>query len=566
MSEPAHVGRSGARAHGALLFVACVALAAPQLLLRHPPYTDLPEHVAAIGSLRRILLGVAGEPYALAAGSSQYFAYHLGGALISLVVGDAVRANQVLLALVAVGWPLSLRALLLAARRDPRAAVLGAPLFFSRALAIGFLPYLASVPVALFALAALLRLDEAPSARRGAALAAVALALFYVHVSTFVLFVGASGAFVAVRALEPHRALADLPRAARAVLARCASRLAWLAPSAVAALLWVRTGSLARGRALPGDQDLIRMPIERSVHALPLWALDMWPAHGDELAGVLFWLAFALVVLLVRRPVAEAASAAPARGPSWIALACPAVVAAILALATPWAVGPAVLLNVRLAPLVVLLVLVPLPFARVRPALAPAALATLATIVAATTTVQEARALERQEVGDVDALLAPLPEGARLATLQFGLEPPGSYFPSYLYVGSYHRALRGGIASWGFAELPHWPLHYARDSAAPPRHGRFWIFRPCAYRYEVDGAFYDAVLVRDRRDVFDGAPGPRFEEVARQGRYTLYRKAADDAPPARPAPDEPAAARPATPAGPCEDPNATGDGAAAYAP
>jgi hypothetical protein len=174
----------------AAVAVACLASALPWLLVRHPPFTDVPEHVASIASVYRIVIErSAEEPYVLALGQSQYFLYALCGALLNVVTRDAVLANQVLLALVAAAWPLSLRSLLVAVRRDPRLAVFGAVLFHNRGLAIGFLPFLASVPVFLWTLAALFRFLEKRSLDRGARLSVLTLALFYAHVSTFTLLI-----------------------------------------------------------------------------------------------------------------------------------------------------------------------------------------------------------------------------------------------------------------------------------------------------------------------------------------------------------------------------------------
>jgi hypothetical protein len=82
-------------------------------------------------------------------------------------------------------------------------------------------------------------------------------------------------------------------------------------------------------------------------------------------------------------------------------------------------------------------------------------------------------------------------------------------------------------------------VHYAPGSA-PPDHGPFWAFRPCAYRYREDGAFYDYVLVQGAVDPWDsrqGSLGPRFAPLARSGVFTLYGKVAgahDESDPSQP--------------------------------
>jgi len=82
----------------------------------------------------------------VAFGHSQYLLFHAVGALIARVVGDAVLANKLLFAVVAVMWPVSVRALLRALGRDERLAIFAAMVFWNRATIVGLEPYVASYP------------------------------------------------------------------------------------------------------------------------------------------------------------------------------------------------------------------------------------------------------------------------------------------------------------------------------------------------------------------------------------------------------------------------------------
>ncbi len=116
------------------------------------------------------------------------------------------------------------------------------------------------------------------------------------------------------------------------------------------------------------------------------------------------------------------------------------------------------------------------------------------------------------------------------------------HFAPWLHMGAYHRIRNGGVSSFSFTELAHWPLRYA-DGAAPPSRVPFWIYHPCAYRYREDGAFYDYVLVQGGARPFDGdVPGAVFEPIAHEGAFTLYAKTT--APPDDTSPDR----------GPCRAP------------
>src|SRR5438094_370733 len=75
-----------------------------------------------------------------------------------------------------------------ARRRDARLALFAVPLFWSQSLLIGFFNYVAALPLLLAALALAVRDAAAPILRRTALLAVCAVALFYLHLSAFVLF------------------------------------------------------------------------------------------------------------------------------------------------------------------------------------------------------------------------------------------------------------------------------------------------------------------------------------------------------------------------------------------
>jgi hypothetical protein len=217
----------------------------------------------------------------------------------------------------------------------------------------------------------------------------------------------------------------------------------------------------------------------------------------------------------------------------------PFVCAAAVYLTTPFRIGGAAMLNVRLAPVLTLFALLGLRLRKDRLGTAPLVLAACAALVTAGNAVREMRRIEREKVGDLDVVLTAMRPGTKLAMLNFDLVSRRTHFWPYVFAGSYHRARGGSVASYSFAELPHWPIHYARD-AAPPDHGPFWCWRPCAYRYREDGAFYDYVLVQGDVDPFDGRQGglgPVFVPIAKSGVFTLYEKA--DGPPAESSTDEP---------------------------
>ncbi len=459
-----------------------------------------------MATLARMLPGGGGAPsYEIAWRTSQYLLYHLVGAVLTRVTGDAMLANGLLLAAVAVLFPLSLRALLRAFGRDERLAIFGCMPFWSRATMIGFLPFVASIPLALFAIAAVVRAIEAPSRKRAAVVALLGVAVFYTHVSTWTLFVLVAAALAALR----RRPLALLA----------------LLPSILAAAMWWHGGSLEEPSGDLARTE--RLPAGVLASALPIWTFEIWRSHLDELCAAIWWAAFAAVLVLTLRRRSGFAGRRPpsADRRSAVGLALvPVACAVLLYVATPFKVGAASFLDLRLAPVVAMLAVLVLrpPEARAGDlVLAPVALASLLT---AGDAAFEMRRAAREHLGDFDALLAHVRPGSRLAMLNFKRASRRTNFWPYAFAGSYARANGGGVASYSFSEIAHWPLRYA-PGAAPPSHGPFWIFRPCAYRYRSDGAYYDYVLVQGDLDPFaDPTPGPAFRPVAHEGTFTLYEK------------------------------------------
>lgn len=484
------------RSFEAIFWAVTLAPIAPIFSTRFLPFGDLPEHVAAIATLSRIFFPTGThEPYTVALGSSQYLLYHSVGALLTAVVKDAIVANQLLLSAIAVFWTLGMRAVLRAADKDERLALAAPLVFFNRALSMGFLPFVAAVPLALFAFAELYRKPYPRPFRLGV----LAVLLFTTHVSIYLLVVATAVAVVMVRG--------------RAVAIRAVA----LVPSGTLALLWWSEGSLGTGRPL--QDDVGRMGLGRTLRALFVWAFDIWQSHFDELCAAMFWAAFAVLLVsgLNRKRIFDRRDLLPL---------VPFVCAFALYVATPFRVGFASMLNVRLAPVVVLLSVLALPrFPRSRVTTVAVWAIGAASILCCATSASESRRSSRELMGDFGALLDRMHVGARLVTLTFEQHAASSHFWPYLFAGSYTRARwPGSVAGWSFSELPHWSVHYA-SGEAPPRRHPFWSFRPCPYRFVEDGNFYDYVLVQGDADPFAGQAGPPFVLAAESGVFRLFEKA-----------------------------------------
>jgi len=507
-----------------ILRACAVATIVPLWCVHLPPFSDLPEQVAVMATIRHFWEPAwrLQEHYTLEITKSQYLLYHLAGAFLSLVVGSAELANRLMLSAVGLAYPYALRALLRAVKRDERLAAFGAAVFWSRPLVIGFLPYVASVPVVAWGLAATIEHARAPSRRSAVRLAVLATALFYLHANGYVLFLAASTALM-FEVTRQRAATDERVAAALGALRELPRRMLWIAPSLALAVAWSAFGSLGRGgAALHGGADVSYIPNAELLREFPQWAHDLWVSHVDEWCAAGLWTSFAILVL--QRGAARTAGAtAGAREDdvSWVPFAC----ALVAYFALPYRVAAGGMLNVRIAVFVVLFApLLVRPARSVRTTFALAGIVACALVTAANAAVEMRRA-ERDELGDIDRLIDRIPEGARLLTLTFHVTSAHVEFVApYTFVGAYHRARAGGVASYSFSDLVHWPVRY-RPEAAPPAKRPFWTFDSCEYRNATDGAYFDYILTRGNVDPFrDDPPGPKWRLVDTTRDWMLFAK------------------------------------------
>lgn len=518
MSAPAP--RPRARLSRALVVVAAIAGIVPLFVGRHLPMADLPEHVAAMATIRHYWDASfrAHEYFQLArVYETSYFLYQAVGAALSVVTGSAERANLVMMALVGLGYTFSLRALLAALRRDTRLAVLGPALFWTQNLTVGLLNFVASVPVVLFALASAVAYTKRPTRRRAVGLALLSVAILYLHVSSFLLFV--AEAFALALLAED-----TLPASREALFRRVACvprRVVWLAPA-----LTLGTIVALAGRTGAGDGHASGLHYEPRLALLaqiPHWLFDNFRTRIDDVLGLVV-----VSTLLVLTGVGVGRLARPSLPRARVVR--PLVMAAlawVFVLAMPTRAGAyAFLLDVRMSVYVgAFALLLPTPSFRkvTRPLHAVVAVATLGLM---TNVVYEVRAFERDDVGAFDDLLRKMPRGARLLSLDYAKYSSRTNASVLHHFGSYYRARYGGIASFSFSEMPHWPVRY-RPEWSPPQ--RMTFGNPNVFDPERDGAYFDFVLVHgDARPLDGAAVAPRWEVIGVARGFRLYRKLGPD--------------------------------------
>lgn len=529
-----------------LLAGATLAAIAPLWIGRHLPFTDLPEHVATIATLRHWFdPAFASQEYFELVGPArlQYALYYFVGALLAVPLG-AERANLVLLSLVVAGVPYGMRAILRAIRHDERLALYGVPLAWNFVFTTGFFNYTAALSIMLFGIATVFRHARTPTRRGSLTLAAYGIVLFYLHVTVLAFFALAAvvihvGFAPTTRPTRPESrtpsgeapasesdaatpafdaALADTdaptPRQPLASLATLPRRLVWLFPALALTASWIAFGGVVRS----GYDETTYRTLSESLHALPEALLDVWRSSADEQVALAL-VAATIAIAWPQRRATEAPSLTRARA----LLLGLALVAIVLYFVLPHGRGVGAFIGHRYA--IVAAMLLPLTL-RPTPGwrgAAPLAVVGAIGVASAAVAVKEVRAFDR-ELGNFDALLAKTQPGRRLLTLVFDGESRTARFAPYVHIGSYYRARYGGIASMSFVELPQSPIAYRRD-AAPPIEPHGWEWRPCVFRNAREGVYYDYVLTRGSVDPFAREPpGPVWKLLAEDGSFRLYEK------------------------------------------
>lgn len=519
--------RPVSRAWRAAEAVASILTALPLFFARHLPFSDLPEHLAAIATLSTYFdPRYRSAEYFRVQGvfRTTYLLYHAAGALLAHVLGNAERANLALLVLAAVTMIPALGALLRSVGADSRLSLVAGPLFWNRALAEGLLNYVASIPVALFALAIAVRHARHPRKRRVYALVALSVVLFYLHTSSFALFVvGATLAAWVYRARSRSRPGADLLARTKAF----ASRAPWLVVTAALAPVLMATNAIS-ARAGGEHAGVVRFSkTSMLVETLFGWMHDVWTATFDERGARAMWAVVALLLVATKHG---------ARSPRARMVAALLASLGVLAYFTlPNQVSYAFILDLRMAPYVGLLAV--LVIARRRGTWANAVGIGLFAIHAllAFGASREMLAFERDEARHFDLVLRNLPRGKRLLTLVFQNTSERVIITPFVHFGSYYRARYGGVAGFSFSELPHWPVTYRPELAPPKKAVTFWDWNPCLFRNDKDGPYYDYVLVRGDVDPFANEPGgPRWRVIGMAKDWVLYEKSSA---PARPGSD-----------------------------
>ncbi|HYO96524.1 MAG TPA: hypothetical protein VER33_18555, partial [Polyangiaceae bacterium] len=285
-------GRASRLLFEAVFLLASLSLAWPLFVARYVPIQDLPQHVAAVRVLHDFNVpGLAFERFfERSLLSTQYLSVYLLADLLTSALG-ALLACKCILAASMVGVPFAARKLLAELRQPQSYALFTLPLAYHAHWLLGFINFVAALPLMLWGIALAVRWRRQGSRRTGLALGKLGLVTFYTHVVPFAVLVLASCML----------AVGGTPRATL-------RRLWPLLPSAAATAVWLATSPAGHALlTLAGPGQPHRVPSfatpEESLRDLPSWLTDTLVGSSDGWTFVAWLLLCAIALVLgVREP------------------------------------------------------------------------------------------------------------------------------------------------------------------------------------------------------------------------------------------------------------------------
>lgn len=498
----------------------CVVAVTPLWSTDWLPLQDLPQHLAAIRVLHDYSDPSLGFQsfFELTPLKTQYIGFYTLASILAYVM-PVEAATRLLLTLAVAALPYAMRRLLWALDKPQALALLALPMTYNANLGLGFLNFVAALPLMVLGLAVAVEQRAAPTRRGAAAFGLVAFGCFLMHVLPFgVLCIGAGLMALQRDARATARGL--LPLAAPVALMALWSAVSQAGGATTSIVREAANHLLGR----PTAPVASFVPWGNALRQLPDWLLDVVHAPTeDTVAALCFALLLAALVWPTAAPTAGEGDGPPAAPPVWpqAALALTMMACWGLYLALPqgydwvWPIAP------RFA-LIGLLLLVPL----VRVPRGPAVwvvCALCAALVFAQASVMRASfgAFQREEVADFEQAAEAIPQGARVAGLVFDRGSRHIRFVPFIHSVAHVQAQRGGAVMFTFADFPQSPFRF-REDMRPPRVAPRWEWTPERVDPTRDLGWYSHVLVR-------GGPGPvasqpAFEPVYRGQRWSVWRR------------------------------------------
>lgn len=484
----------------------------PLWIVERPPSQDWPQHVAAV----RVLIDHDDPAFGMRdavevdLSRTQYVGFYLLAAAFAQLLGPAL-AVKLLISLVLIAIPYSLRALLRATGGDERYAFFALSLTYSAHVLLGFLSFLAAVPLALFAIAQAARYRRAPSVGGGVALGVLLVCLFYAHVMPYAFALLGVG-------------IALLGGSLRAWLG---AGLA-LAPSLGLTAHWASESeaghstldALRAGLAHESVGQTRFDPFDKTLRELPEWLTDV--LHGER--DLVLLAASCALLILGGLSLRDRAYRRSEHAPwSARALAVLSPFALLCAFAMPYQHGWIWPIAGRFPYLCLLLLPLLLPRMRARAGDLCALLLAALALAHVTVVALAFRDVEREEARGLSGALASIPDGARVLGLMYqGGSAYVRHFP-FMHTHAFAQAEHGGVCMFSFALTSQSPFVYRPFPAGPPPLNLGLGWAPHAADMHVAALYFEYALVRGTHPHLDYVR-QYYAPIYEQNAWSLYKR------------------------------------------
>ncbi len=475
-----------------LSLLSCILATVPFLVVKFPPLTDLPQHVAQVRLFADALSNPA-TPYRIQWITPYSLVYAvLGG---SWLIFGPENAGRLGMLIIVIFWVVMLHLLAHKMKRPLLAASLGSVLFFGHILYWGFYQFAFGLPF-FIGWILLAKIEFRSPWKEGLVFFLASIVLYTAHIFWFLLAIG----WLVARHII-----------FKGDFKRLILRIAVATPLGLLGIAWYP--SLA-AYGFKSQTIWATTPFER---LSPVWLID---ASFGGLRGPLEYVFFALLVGWVILACLQNRQALLSKTDKELLLL--SALLFLLALVLPDKQTNTIRFCQRWVPPAFAFLLLSLPELRVRKNILTAVVLAMVTVFFVLTSFNWV-AFESTEMSGLEESLAVLPEAPRVLGLSYVKESTIVKGRPFIQVFAYSQVLRGGELNFSFADFGPSLVVYRQRRVLPWTSGLEWF--PEKAR-KSDFQFFDYSLI-NADEKLHGALGSEsvITPITREGRWRLYKVA-----------------------------------------
>jgi len=473
-----------------LLLLSCVLASVPFLVVKFPPLTDLPQHVAQVRLFADALSNPA-TPYRIQWITPYSLVYAvLGG---SWLIFGPENAGRLGMLIIVIFWIVILHLLAHKMKRPLLAASLGSVLFFGHILYWGFYQFAFGWPL-FISWILLAKIESRSPWKEGVVFFLASVVLYMTHIFWFLVAIG----WLVARHII-----------FKGNIKRLILRIAAATPLLLLGIAWYP--SLA-AYGFKSQTVWATTPFER---LSPVWLVD---ASFGGVRGSLEYVFFALLVGWVLLACLQNRQALLSKTDKELLLL--SALLFLLALVLPDKQTNTIRFCQRWVPPAFAFLLLSLPEPRVRKNILTTVVLAVVTVFFALTSFSWV-AFESAEMSGLEESLAALPEAPRVLGLSYIKESTLVKGRPFIQVFAYSQVLRGGELNFSFADFGPSLVVYRQRRVLPWTSALEWF--PEKAR-KSDFQFFDYSLINADENLHAALSAePMITPITRKGRWRSYK-------------------------------------------